>query len=55
MMVFCVLCLGDTDVVHIFSTQEKALAFSEADDRSHVHYDYLIDHPERMETAQRHN
>lgn len=53
MLVYCVLCTGDTllenDVVHIFSTMEKAEAFANADARNHVLYDYVIDCPERME------
>jgi len=51
MMVYCVLCVdgGAPEVVHIFSTQEKADAFAAADDRPHVLYDYVIDCPERME------
>jgi hypothetical protein len=50
MMVYCVICMeGDSEVVHIFSTQEKANEFSDSDPRNHVLYDYLIDHPERME------
>lgn len=51
--VYCVLCINnDDDVVHIFSTQEKATAFAEADPRPHVLYDYVLDCPERMETRQ---
>jgi len=51
-MVYCVICVGDgggIECVHIFSTPEKAQAFSDADPRPHVPYDYMIDHPERME------
>lgn len=55
-MVYCVLCFlpsaQDEAVVHIFSTLEKAEAFAATDDRNHVFYDYLIDHPERMEGRQ---
>lgn len=58
--VYCVVCIADTtahglrqvegDVVHIFSTQEKSIAFCNADAaRGHVLYDYVIDCPERME------
>jgi hypothetical protein len=52
MMVYCVMCIDEDDqgcCVHIFSTQEKAGAFADADPRDHVLYDYLVDHPERME------
>lgn len=51
MMVYCVRCIDGSnhEPVHIFSTQEKATAFAEADPRDHVLYDYVIDHPERME------
>lgn len=49
MMVYCVLCLGDSEVVHIFSTPANAAKFCDEDDRPHVCYDYVIDHPERME------
>lgn len=48
MMVYCVLCAPDGPV-HIFSTPEKAIAWAAADPREHVIYDYVIDHPERME------
>lgn len=53
-VVYCVLCIDDDDgpaAVHIFSTQEKAQAFADADPRPHVLYDYVVDHPERMEGA----
>ena len=51
MMVYCVMCMDEDEClcVHIFSTQENAQAFSDADDRDHVLYDYVVDHPERME------
>ena len=50
MMVYCVRCVGgDDDLVHIFSTQEKATAFADADPRMCILYDYVIDCPERME------
>lgn len=51
MMVWCVVCIeaGKADVVHIFSTPEKANEFCENDPRGHVVYDYAIDCPERME------
>jgi hypothetical protein len=51
-MVYCVMCIDKDDhgcCVHIFSTQEKQQAFAESDDRPHVLYDYLLDHPERAE------
>jgi hypothetical protein len=52
MMVWCVVCIepgkGD-EVVHIFSSPEKANEFCERDPRGHVVYDYVIDCPERME------
>lgn len=51
--VYCVICCGAEptgDLVHIFSTQENATAFANADrERNHVLYDYVIDCPERME------
>ena len=51
MMVYCVLCVDDLDRdrVHIFTTQERAEAWASTDPRRHVIYDYLLDHPERME------
>lgn len=52
MMVYCVMCIDEDDMgctVHIFSTQEKANTFATSDPRSHVLYDYMVDHPERME------
>ena len=52
MLVYCVMCIDDDDqgcCVHIFSTEEKAQAFVDKDSRPHVLYDYVIDHPERME------
>jgi hypothetical protein len=51
MMVWCVVCIedGKSDVVHIFSSPEKANAFCKRDPRMHVAYDYVIDCPERME------
>lgn len=50
-MVWCVVCIedGKSDVVHIFSSPEKANEFCERDPRGHVTYDYVIDCPERME------
>lgn len=49
-MVWCVICIGDDEeVVHIFSSPEKANEFCERDPRPHVVYDYVIDCPERME------
>lgn len=51
-LVHCVVCVDDDpskDLVHIFSTLEKAETFMAIDIRPHVYYDYLIDHPERME------
>lgn len=52
-MVWCVVCIedGERDVVHVFSTPEKANAFCERDPRGHVTHDYVIDNPERMEQA----
>ena len=51
MTVYCVLCVDDNnrDRVHIFTTQEAAEAWASTDTRRHVIYDYLLDHPERME------
>ena len=52
-MVYCVLCLDDSDHeyerVHIFTTLKKAEAWASTDPRRHVIYDYLLDHPEQME------
>lgn len=52
-MVWCVICIeeGERDVVHIFSSPEKASDFCEHDPRMHVTYDYVIDYPERMEQS----
>ena len=52
-MVYCVLCVDDgaPDRVHIFTTQERAEAWASTDKRYHIMYDYLLDHPERMEQA----
>ncbi len=52
-MVWCVVCIEpeQRDVVHIFSSPEKANEFCERDPRMHVAYDYVIDCPERMEQA----
>lgn len=53
-MVYCVICIGqerDDQAVHIFSTPERANEFCAADARVHVAYDYVVDHPERMEQA----
>lgn len=54
MVVYCVMCIENegTDVVHIFSTLDKAQDFAASDPRPHVFYDYMIDHPERMEERQ---
>lgn len=49
--VYCVRCVPD-DVVHIFSTMDKAKQFCADDDRGHVIYDYVVDFPERMEQLQ---
>jgi len=51
MTVYCVLCLDDDDRdrVHIFTTPERAEAWASTDKRQHIIYDYLLDHPERME------
>lgn len=57
MLVFCVMCIDEDDAgctVHIFSTQDKAREFADKDLRDHVFYDYMIDHPERMEQEVRH-
>ena len=54
-MVYCVLCIDDRDRredrVHIFTNLNKAEAWASTDPRRHVFYDYLLDHPERMERA----
>lgn len=52
MMVYCVPCIepNGNDVVHIFSTLEKAEKFCKADSRLHVSYDYVVDAPERLES-----
>lgn len=55
MMVYCVMCIDDDGpgcCVHIFSTQAKAQAFADTDPRAHVLYNYMLDHPERMEQVQ---
>lgn len=52
MMVYCVLCIEDSgaETTHIFSTAELAKQFVDSDqDRGHVMFDYLVDHPERNE------
>ena len=52
LLVYCVMCIDDDDAgccVHIFSTQQKAQAFVDKDNRPHVLYDYVVDHPERMQ------
>lgn len=52
MMVWCVICIdreSKSETVHIFSTPEKAQSYCDADPRTHVCYDYVIDCPERME------
>jgi len=55
MMVYCVLCIDDRDRredrVHIFTSLDKAKAWASTDPRRHVIYDYLLDHPGRMERA----
>lgn len=50
-MVYCVLCIDGEggETTHIFSSPKKAQEFSASDDRSHVVFDYVVDHPERME------
>lgn len=54
MMVYCVRCIDGSgfDMVHIFSTEEKAKAFAESDPRDHVLSDYVVDCPERAEQVQ---
>lgn len=51
--VYCIICITEnppSDIVHIFSTKEKAQDFADADRaRNHIFYDYVIDCPERME------
>lgn len=51
-IVFCVLCVeeGENDRVHIFSTKEKAVAWSRAQPGPvrHIFYDYVVDDPKRM-------
>lgn len=53
MMAYCLRCCAPGsplgDVIHIFSTPEKRQAWADRDERSHVFYDYLVDHPERFE------
>lgn len=51
--VYCVRCIepDGNDVVHIFSTLDKAEAFRKSDPRGHVSYDYAVDVPERYEQA----
>ena len=54
-LVYCVACIdgGEIKVVHIFSdaAKRKAWADSAAGERfmRFVHYDYVVDQPERME------
>jgi hypothetical protein len=51
-LVYCVHCIPD-DIVHIFSTMEKAEEYCQRDRaRHHLIFDYVIDHPERMEQRQ---
>lgn len=56
-IVFCVLCVGTRsgDQVHVFSTPEKRKAWVDADESAdgYVHYDYVVDHPERMTEVER--
>ena len=51
MTVWVVVCIArdERDVMHMFSTQEKAAAFCESDPRAHVVYDYVLDCPQRLE------
>lgn len=52
-LVYCVACIDPGPLsgvtTHVFSTAEKAAEFCASDPRDHVTYDYVIDHPERME------
>lgn len=50
-VVHCIEDDGDT-TAHIFSTQERAQAFMDTDQRPHVLSDYVVDHPERKESVQ---
>lgn len=54
-LVYCVACItaGESHVVHIFSTWKKRqdwVATHQDDYESFIHYDYVIDDPDRMET-----
>lgn len=55
-MVWCARCLpqqeGGHEPVHLFSSDEKRQAFIDEDRYGYlgyVCYDYVVDHPERME------
>lgn len=54
-LVYCVACIdgGEIKVVHIFSDAEKRKAWVETQpDTAYsrfVHYDYVVDQPERMD------
>jgi hypothetical protein len=52
-IVYVVICVSDDgqETTHIFSTAEKAQAFIEQDERTHVVYDYVLDHPERHDAV----
>lgn len=58
-LVYCVACVngGEVKVVHIFSSAEKRAAWVETlPDTAYmrfVHYDYVIDDPDRMEKPPR--
>lgn len=50
MIGYCIICIkGGEEVLHIFSSPEKRQEWADKDDRAHVFYDYVIDHPERHE------
>jgi len=51
-VVYCAICIGEgskSDITHIFSTAALRDEFCQRDDRVHVTFDYLVDHPERLE------
>lgn len=58
-LVYCVVCCdgGEIQAVHIFSTAERRQAWVDAlPDTAfmrYIHYDYVIDDPDRMEKPPR--
>jgi hypothetical protein len=58
-MVWCVICVGHdgSDRVHIFSNADNRRKWVEDQedgaDRLYIHYDYVIDDPDRMDKPAR--